>query len=123
MNVRVVNTRVMRDDRGSASVLGVFLVLALSVVAVAALALVQLALAHQRAMSAADLAATSAYIEGCATAADIAQANGAHLLHCDLAGEDVVVTTVVDTPTIITRLLGPLAPQGVAATSRAGTRQ
>lgn len=118
-----MKARMFGDERGSASVLGVFLILALSVIAVAATALVQLALAHQRAMSAADLAATAAYIEGCATAADIAQANGARLAHCNLAGDDdVLVTAVVDVPAFVARLLGPLAPAGVAASSRAGAR-
>ena len=115
-----------RCDRGSASVLGVFLILALSIIAVAALGLVQLALAHQRAMSAADLSATAAYIESCARAAQIAQANGAYLAHCDLAGagnDDVLVTAVVDTPVLIVRLLGPFAPTGIAASSKAGTLQ
>lgn len=113
-----------RSDQGSASVLGVFLVIVMSVIAFAALGLVQLALAHQRAMSAADLAASTAYVEGCVRAAQIAKSNGAHLTHCDLAdagNDDVRVTAVVDTPALIVRLLGPIAPAGIAASSKAGS--
>jgi len=83
-------------DRGQA----VWLVLAVAVIiAVVALAAARFSLrlvAREQAQVAADAAALAALDGGREAAARLAASNHAQLIVCDLIGDDVVVTVVVD---------------------------
>ncbi len=110
----------MTRDRGAASLLVVACAAVLLLVGSALGVVAAIVTAHRAAQSAADLAAlagASAHqhgADGCARAGALAGANGARLLDCRLAGEDVVVTVEVDGP----RWLGQQAD--LRGTARAG---
>ena len=93
-----------RDEHGAATLL-VVTFLALLVLLTAALAAVEgMVAAHRRAQSAADLAALAAARslalgqDPCPDATRIAEANGARLTACAVAGRAVTVEVAVDGP-------------------------
>lgn len=95
-----------RDEHGAATLL-VVTFLALLVLLTAALAAVEgMVAAHRRAQSAADLAALAAARslglglgqDPCSDATRIAEANGARLTACAVAGRAVTVEVAVDGP-------------------------
>jgi secretion/DNA translocation related TadE-like protein len=113
-------TRRRVADRGSATVLGVWLVGVLATV-MAMVAVLAGAVADQRRVeSAADLAAlagATAVQQGgsaCASARDVVRRNGASLTSCAVAGEVVEVTARRRTPPLLGRRLEAMS------TARAG---
>jgi secretion/DNA translocation related TadE-like protein len=91
------------DDRGSATVWSLGAMGALLAVFTAALFMSQAVVARHRAGGAADLAALAAAdhaLDGsrtaCRLAAEVAEAQGARLRSCEVAGEVVEVTAEVD---------------------------
>lgn len=89
----------MRSHRGSASVHALWVVVGLTVVALLVVQVVALVQLRHRAAAAADLsalAATSASTQGgdgCASAADVARANGADVQDCRMDLDVATVTT------------------------------
>lgn len=111
-----------RDDRGVGTVLG----MAMGVVLLAAGSViggvVAIAIGHQRASVAADLAAVAAAAHGCADAERVAVAQGAVAVACRAEGMDAVVTVAMPAPEFLGRVArwtGHEAPV-LASTSRAG---
>lgn len=99
------------DQRGSASVLAVVLVGALSVAAVLVAAVGAVVADQRRVASAADLAALAGAAavqsggDGCASAAAVARRNAARLASCAVVGSAVTVRTSRETrPLLGTRL-------------------
>lgn len=110
----------MRSERGAVTVLAVA-VLGLLLLIAGALGVVGAMIAdHRRAQAAADLAALAAAHQlgrggdPCASAAQIAVLNHARLSACAVAGDDVVVTVLVEGP----RWLGQAGD--LSARARAG---
>ncbi|QZY29382.1 Rv3654c family TadE-like protein [Nocardioides coralli] len=110
----------MTRERGSASLL-VVACLSLLLLVTAALGVAgAMVRAHRTAQAAADLAALGGAAAGqrggdaCATAERLADANGARMTACRLAGPDVVVQVAVAGP----RWLGQ--PHDLGASARAG---
>ena len=93
-----------RDERGSASLLAVALAGVLVLVGLALAAVAGMVAAHRQAQAAADLAALAgagAHArggDGCAEAAALAMGNGATLVSCRVAGDDVWVVVQVRSP-------------------------
>lgn len=111
----------MRDERGSATVLAGFAIVAILVVGLGILQFGSVVAARHRAQSAADLgalAAAGAVVEGdaaaCAAAGVVATRMSVDVTACEVDGWDVVVTvsTHVD--------LAPFGRRTVAAIARAG---
>lgn len=93
-----------RAEHGAATVAVVSLVGVVLLVALGAAAVLGAAVAHRQAQAAADLAALAGAVrqqeasDPCATAAEVAAANGARLDTCRPDGRDVVVTVTVEIP-------------------------
>ena len=108
-----------RDERGVGVVITLGLVGVLTTLALVCAAAVALVVTHRKAQSAADLAALAgatdlrAGRDGCAGAAQVAEANGAVLRACSVAGQEVEVTVVVAAP-------GVLGSRELRARARAG---
>ena len=104
--------RVAVDERGSASVLAVVLVGALSVAAVLVAAVGAVVADQRRVASAADLAALAGAAavqsgrDGCASAGAVAHRNAARLASCVVTGQVVLVRThAADTAPLLGRRL------------------
>ena len=103
--------RVADDERGSASVLAVVLVGALSVAAVLVAAVGAVVADQRRVASAADLAALAGAAavqsgrDGCASAGAVARRNEARLASCVVTGPVVTVRTARDTRPLLGRRL------------------
>jgi len=111
-----------RCDRGVGTLLGLALGLALLASGAVVCALVAIAVGHQRAAVAADLAAVAAAARGCADAERVAVAQGAVSVACRTEGGDAVVTVAIPAPAFLARVArwsGHEAPV-LASTSRAG---
>jgi secretion/DNA translocation related TadE-like protein len=112
-----VSAVVFRAERGSASVLAVVLVGALSVAAVLVAAVGAVVADQRRVASAADLAALAgaaavqAGRDGCARAGAIAHRNAARIASCVVSGDVVLVRT--------TRRTAPLLGRRVTVSSAA----
>ncbi len=109
-------------ERGSATVWTVALAGVLAAVGLAAVLVGAAVVARHRAASAADLAALAAASRAvagdpaaCATAGEVAQANGAALTGCTVGGGAVVEVSVE-----VGVRLGPLGSRHAAAVARAG---
>ena len=109
-------------ERGSATVWAVALAGVLAAVGLAAVLVGAAVVARHRAASAADLAALAAASRAvagdpaaCATADEVAQANGAALTTCAV-GDGAVVEVTVE----VGVLLGPLGTRSASAVARAG---
>jgi secretion/DNA translocation related TadE-like protein len=93
-----------RDERGAITVFAVACLAVLLLIGAALGVVAAMVRAHRAAQSAADLgalAAASALARGrdpCGSAADIAAANGAELLSCEIQGQDALVTVEVTGP-------------------------
>ena len=117
--------RIVRSERGSASVLMTGMVGVVVALSSAALLVAGYAVGYHRARSAADLGALSgaaAFQQGrdpCAQAAQTARRNGARVDHCDLVGDavDFVVTVRVS---VLPRTRIPQLPNAVTAEAHAG---
>ena len=96
-----------RNERGSATVLGVATIGLLTVVALAGAGIAGIVVTHRRAQAAADLgslAAASAIQRGrlpCAAAAEVTRRNGARLVECTVIGEVVTVRVEAATPPLL----------------------
>lgn len=116
---RLVGGRV-DDDNGAMTVTTAFVVAAVLTLTLAVLLIARAAVAGHTARSAADLAALAgahAVREGgapCATASEIASANGAQMPVCTVDGHDVVVRAEVRVD------LGLFGARSAAAVARAG---
>jgi len=117
--------KVMRADRGSATIWSLALTFMLLLGGCVAMATGQVALARQQVSTAMDLAALAGAQtpdQQCDQALLVAEANGAQLNTCYLDRGDVVVSGTVPAPGVLQQLLGfvgqPLA--GIGATARAG---
>lgn len=94
----------MSDERGSATPLAVGVIGLLLFVGAALGVVTAIVSAHRSAQSAADLAslagaaALQRHADACDSAARVAEANGAGLERCAVAGDDVVVTVRVTGP-------------------------
>ena len=103
--------RVAVDERGSASVLAVVLVGALSVAAVLVAAVGAVVADPRRVASAADLAALAGAAavqsgrDGCASAGAVARRNAARLASCVVTGSVVTVRTTRETRPLLGRRL------------------
>lgn len=120
----------MHDERGSATVLGLILILVCLLVGVLAVSLGELAGARARLSAAADLAALAGAahdLQGdqCAAAARVAALGRADLVACELNGEDVAVTVSGEVPGIVARIMGAAGedPPTIAVRARAGPRE
>jgi secretion/DNA translocation related TadE-like protein len=93
-----------RDERGAASLFAIACLSVLLVIGAALGVVAAMVGAHRTAQSAADLAALAAAssvadgLDGCATAARIAAANGATVAGCAVSGLDVRVRVTVPGP-------------------------
>lgn len=119
----------MRDERGSATVLGLALIFVCLLVGVLAVSLGELAGARARLSAAADLAALAGAAHGlrgdqCAAAARVATLGGAELVTCELSGEDVAVAVSGEVPGIIAKIMGAAGedPPRIEVRARAGPR-
>ena len=117
--------KVMRADRGSATIWSLALTFMLLLGGFVTMATGQVAVARQQVSTAMDLAALAgaqSLSQPCDQAQFVAQANGAQLNTCYLDHGDVVVSGTVPAPGVLQQLLGfvgqPLA--GIGATARAG---
>lgn len=111
-----------QDDRGVGTVLGLALGCFLLASGLVIGGLVSIAVGHQRAAVAADLAALAAASHGCRDAERVAWAQGAVSVHCRTDGADAVVTVAVPAPELLARLArwsGHEAPV-LASSARAG---
>lgn len=118
----MVRFAIGRDDRGVGTVLGVMMGTILLGAGIVVSALVSIAVAHQRASVAADLAALAAASQGCPAAERVALAQGALGVACFVDGVDVIVTVAIPAPVMLERVAswsGREAP-AVAGTARAG---
>jgi secretion/DNA translocation related TadE-like protein len=94
-------------QRGSASLLAVSFTAVLALVAVAVTTVAGAVTDRRRVASAADLAALAgaaavqAGADGCAAAASVARRNGAVLVRCTVAGQDVTVRAERRTPPVL----------------------
>jgi secretion/DNA translocation related TadE-like protein len=117
--------RIVRSERGSASVLMTGIVGVVVALSSAALLIAGYAVGYHRARSAADLSALSGAAafqqrrDACAQARQTARQNGARVERCDLVGDaiDFVITVRVSV-TARTRI--PQLPTKVAAEAHAG---
>ena len=109
--MRSVARRATEDERGSASVLAIVLVGALSVAAVLVAAVGAVVADQRRVASAADLAALAGAAavpsgrDGCASAGAVARRNAARLASCAVAGSVVTVRTARETRPLLGRRL------------------
>ncbi|GEP33459.1 hypothetical protein NSZ01_12270 [Nocardioides szechwanensis] len=109
-----------RDERGGATVFAVACLAVMLLVGAALGVVAAMVTAHRAAQSAADLAALSGAAElgrgrdPCPAVAVVAEANGASVTGCAVAGRDVLVEVEVSGP----HWLGQFADMGAAA--RAG---
>jgi secretion/DNA translocation related TadE-like protein len=100
---------VTTGQRGSATVLGVVLVVMVCTVGLMGAAMSGLLVGQRRVAAAADLAALAGAgavqqgHEGCREAASVAALNGATLTHCQVAGADVAVEVTKTVPTVFGR--------------------
>jgi len=109
-------------DDGIATVLGLALAASLMAAGLVLAAVVSLAVGHQRASVAADLAALAGAARGCDIAERVARAHGAVSFTCRVEGPDAVVTVVLPAPAMLDRLAawsGREAPV-LAVSARAG---
>lgn len=113
---------ILRDDEGSGTIYGLGIIAAIFALFVLVTALIQAQTAGGQARLAADLAAlggatasnsTHAQMDACAVASQVAAANAAALISCELIGEDVLASTAVDST-----ILG--IPRQATARARAG---
>jgi secretion/DNA translocation related TadE-like protein len=104
------------------TVLGMALGVALLACGSAIGALVAIAVGHQRAAVAADLAALAAASRGCSDAERVALAQGAISFTCRAEGGDAVVTVAMPAPEFLARVArwSGHEPPALASTSRAG---
>lgn len=107
MTARASPSRSRRDEHGSATLPAIALLGVLLLVG-AALGVVAAAFVdHRRAQAAADLGALAGAValqrgeDGCGRAATVAAANGAELLECDVAGEEVAIEVRVRGPDLL----------------------
>lgn len=110
------------DDRGVATVLGLALATVIAGAGMVTLGVVAVAVTHQRAAVAADLAAIAAAAHGCDAARQVAVAQGAISVSCSDDDGDAVVTVALSPPELLERLArwtGHDAPV-IASSSRAG---
>lgn len=85
-----------RGEAGAASIVALALAFALVVVAWGSGSVVALVVAQRTAQNAADLTALAAAQDAaCSRAAEVAVANHARLVRCDVRGQDVTVEVVV----------------------------
>lgn len=113
---------ILRDDEGSGTIYGLGIMGAVLALFILVTALIQAQTASGQARLAADLAAlggatasnsTQAQMDACAVASQVAASNSATLVSCELIGEDVLVSTAVDST-----ILG--IPRQATARARAG---
>lgn len=103
-------TRRGRDDRGSVTLFGVFVIGVLTLVTLACVGVAGIVVAHRRAQGAADLAALAAATaiqhgrSPCAVAADVVGRNGGRLRGCRVQGETVLLRVDVATVRILGRV-------------------
>jgi secretion/DNA translocation related TadE-like protein len=117
--------RIVRSERGSASVLMTGIVGVVVALSSAALLIAGYAVGYHRARSAADLSALAGAAafqqrrDACAQARQTARQNGARVERCDLVGDaiDFVITVRVS---VTTRTRTPQLPTKVAAEAHAG---
>lgn len=112
----------LRDEEGSGTIYGLGVIGAVLALFILIAALIQAQTAGGQARLAADLAAlggatasnsTLTQMDACAVAGQVAASNAAALMSCELIGEDVLVSTAVDTT-----ILG--IPRQATARARAG---
>lgn len=109
-----------RDERGSAAVLAVSLLMVVVLVTVGISVVGGIFRGHRQAQAAADLAALAGAMaardggDACGEAATIARANGSVLVGCDLSGGVVTVDVSVEGPSYAARSFD------LASTARAG---
>lgn len=116
-------------DRGSGTLAALVVASLVLCAGLVLWAMVEAAVAHQRASVAADLAAIAGASQiprggedPCGLARDIAGVNGATLSKCEIEGSDIVVSVVVPSPPLLARLAqsaGQESPR-IHAISRAG---
>lgn len=121
---------ILRDDEGSGTIYGLGIIGAVLALFVLVTALIQAQTAGGQARLAADLAALGgatvsnsiyAQMDACAVASQVAAANAAVLISCELIGEDVLVSTAVDSTILgIPRQATARARAGPVADERAG---
>jgi len=117
--------RIVRTERGSASVLMTGIVGVVVALSSAALLIAGYAVGYHRARSAADLSALSGAVafqqgrDACAQARQTARQNGARVERCDLVGDaiDFVITVRVS---VAARSRVPQLPRNVVAEAHAG---
>lgn len=104
-----------RDDRGAATVMLVFMLAAMLLIAGAALTVGRLAVVRAQTSTAADLAALAAADTGqCSTAPPVGVANGASRVSCEQRGEDFLVRAETEVTVVAGRRLT------IAVLARAG---
>ncbi len=114
-----------RDDRGSATVLALAVLVVVCFGAAIGFAKAQAVLVSRQAAGAADLAALAAAqadVAPCARAASVASANGTTLVECGTDGLDAFVRVEAPAPWLVVRLLNSFgfpAPV-IGASARAG---
>lgn len=126
--------RMRRTDRGSATVLAIVLIGALTAATLLALVVGAVLVDHRRAQAAADLAALAGAAalqdgaDACAAADGLARANGADLASCEISAGTVLVEVVLGTGfadltgTITARSrAGPVLGPGGYSGSRVGS--
>ena len=96
------------SDRGSGTLLGLVFALVILSGGVISWCLVSIAVAHQRAMAAADLGALAAASAGCDEAARVVRVNGGQMEACVVEGADMVIEVSMPSP-------GPMARLGLPA--------
>ena len=115
-------------DQGSATLLTVSLAAILLTVGLVGSGIAQWAVAAERLRAAADLSAIAGAqvpARGCVRAAQLAEANQAQLVACQVDGTDVTVTVEAPAPTFaaqVARLLGQQASR-LRMSARAGQQQ
>jgi secretion/DNA translocation related TadE-like protein len=117
--------RVVRQERGSATVWAIALCSLLLCVALFGLTLAQAALTRQRVAMAADLAALAAagsWRDQCTRARSVAEANGAALVTCTMSPGGVAVAVSLPAPSLVTRLIQWIGqtPKPFVGQARAG---
>lgn len=117
-------------ERGSATIIGIALMLVALMMGWAVIALGELATARARVSSAADLAALAAAAHSltageCEAAARIAEEGRSRLLTCTRDGEDVVVTVAGEAPGVIRKLASAAGadPPLIQVQARAGPQR
>lgn len=109
-----------RDDDGSATLFGVFVIGVLTVFTMVCVGIAGIVIAHRRAQSGADLGSLGAATAiqrsqaPCPAAADVVRRNGGRLISCRVQGETVTLRVEVTT----VRIFGKV--RHTAASARAG---